>query len=159
MPAVANKVHIRWMIRRDMPEVLEIGHLGFTDAPWTEHDFIRCLRQRSCIGMVAERGDDVVGYVIYELFKNRLDILNLAVHPSCWRSGVGRQIVDKLKAKLAPERRKALVCEVRETNVKAQIFFKALGFRCVGMIQSHYDDVVEDAYRFRFDCPGECQGR
>ena len=47
-------VQIRWMIRRDMPEVLDIERLSFEFA-WTEEDFLCCLRQRNCIGMVAER--------------------------------------------------------------------------------------------------------
>ena len=46
-----SEVHIRWMIRRDMPGVLEIEKLSF-EYPWTEEDFIRCLRRRNCIGMV-----------------------------------------------------------------------------------------------------------
>ena len=46
-------VHIRWMIRRDMPEVLGIENSSF-EFSWSEDDFIRCLRQRNCIGMVAE---------------------------------------------------------------------------------------------------------
>ena len=53
-------VHIRWMIRRDMPEVLQIEAASF-EFPWLEDDFIRCLRQRNCIGMVAEYDDRVVG--------------------------------------------------------------------------------------------------
>jgi len=43
------KVHIRWMIRRDMPEILEIERQSF-EFPWCEEDFVRCLRQRNCIG-------------------------------------------------------------------------------------------------------------
>jgi len=46
------KVHIRWMIRRDMQEVLQAEQQCF-DQSWTEEDFLRCLRQRNCIGMVA----------------------------------------------------------------------------------------------------------
>ena len=37
------KVHIRWMIRRDMTDVLQIESQAF-EFPWTEEDFIRCLR-------------------------------------------------------------------------------------------------------------------
>src|SRR5690606_11527131 len=55
------RVHIRWMIRRDMPEVLQIEKASF-EFPWYEDDFIRCLRQRNCIGMVAEQGERVVGF-------------------------------------------------------------------------------------------------
>ena len=50
------RVHIRWMIRRDMPEVLQTEQESF-DYSWTEEDFLRCLRQRNCIGMVAEQGE------------------------------------------------------------------------------------------------------
>ena len=66
-------VHIRWMIRRDMPAVLGIENSCFEFA-WNEDDFIRCLRQRNCIGMVAEEDEQVVGFMIYELHKNRLHI-------------------------------------------------------------------------------------
>jgi len=74
-------VHIRWMIRKDMPEVLEIENSSF-EFPWSEDDFIRCLRQRNCIGMVAEHGERVVGFMIYELHKTRLHVLNFAVAPT-----------------------------------------------------------------------------
>ena len=60
--------HIRWMIRRDYAEVLAIEARGF-EFPWCEDDFIRCLRQRNCIGMVAERDDRVAGFMVYELHK------------------------------------------------------------------------------------------
>ena len=89
------RVHIRWMIRRDMPEVLAIESDGF-EFPWCEDDFVRSLRQRNCIGMVAELGERVVGFMIYELHKSRLHILNFAVAPHARRSGVGRQMVEKL---------------------------------------------------------------
>ena len=39
-------VHIRWMIRRDMAEVLDIEGQCF-EFPWSEDDFVRCLRQRN----------------------------------------------------------------------------------------------------------------
>ena len=72
------RVHIRWMIRRDMPEVLAIESENF-EFPWLEEDFIRSLRQRNCIGMIAEHDDRVVGFMIYELHKTRIHVLNFAV--------------------------------------------------------------------------------
>ncbi len=50
------RVHIRWMIRRDMPEVLAIEATSF-EFPWLDDDFVRTLRRRNCIGMVAEHED------------------------------------------------------------------------------------------------------
>ncbi|MEZ6091062.1 MAG: ribosomal-protein-alanine N-acetyltransferase RimI, partial [Pirellulaceae bacterium] len=50
------------MIRRDMPSVLDIEAACF-EFSWSEDEFIRCLRQRNCIGMVAEENDQVVGFM------------------------------------------------------------------------------------------------
>ena len=83
------RVHIRWMIRRDMPEVLQIEQESF-DYSWTEEDFLRCLRQRNCIGMVAEQGEKVVGFMIYELHKNKLHISELRRESDVPSHGGGR---------------------------------------------------------------------
>ena len=142
-------VHIRWMIRRDMPAVLAIENRSFEYA-WNEEDFIRCLRQRNCIGMVAEVDDKVVGFMIYELHKNRLHILNFAVHPDARRSGVGHAMLGKLLGKLSHERRNRIMLEVRETNLEAQLFFKSVGFKAVSVLRDFYEDTVEDAYLMQF---------
>ena len=98
------RIHIRWMIRRDMPEVLAAELASFEYA-WTEDDFLRCLRQRNCIGMVAETDEHVIGFMIYELHRSRLHILNFAVHPDVRRAGIGRQMLAKLVNKLSTHRR------------------------------------------------------
>ena len=74
-----TRVHIRWMIRRDMPEVLAIEHASF-EYPWCEEEFLRVLRQRNCIGMVAEHGERIVGFMIYELHRNKIHVLDFATH-------------------------------------------------------------------------------
>ncbi len=142
-------IHIRWMIRRDMPEVLAIEKAGF-EFPWSEEEFVRCLRQRNCIGMVAESDDEIVGFMIYELHKNRLHILNFAVHPDYRRQGVGRQMLQKLVGKLSSQRRNRIMLEVRETNLPAQLFFRELGFRAVAVLREFYDDSPEDAYLMQY---------
>jgi len=142
-------VHIRWMIRRDMPEVLDIENSSFEFA-WTEEDFIRCLRQRNCIGMVAEHDERVVGFMIYELHKNRLHILNFAVHPDFRRRGVARGMVRKLIGKLSPQRRNRILLEIRETNLAAQLFFRAAGFRAISVLRDFYEDTPEDAYLMQY---------
>ena len=144
-----QRVHIRWMIRRDMAEVLDIESQGF-EFPWCEEDFIRCLRQRNCIGMVAEQDDRVVGFMIYELHKTRLHLLNFAVSSEGRRQGVGSQMLNKLIAKLSTQRRTRILLEVRETNLSAQLFFRTLGFRAVSVLRDFYDDTTEDAYLMQY---------
>ena len=143
------RVHIRWMIRRDMPEVLDIERDSF-EFPWSEEVFIRCLRQRNCIGMVAERGDRVMGFMIYELHKTRLHILNFAVADDTRRQTVGLQMVQKLVGKLSSQRRTRISLEVRETNLAAQVFFRDAGFFATSVLRDYYDDSPEDAYVMQY---------
>ena len=150
----ARRVHIRWMIRRDMPEVLAIENDSF-EFPWCENDFLRCLRQRNCIGMVAEHDDRVVGFMIYELHKARLHVLNFAVGSRSRRLGIGTQMIEKLVGKLSLQRRNRILLEVRETNLAAQLFFRSSGFRAVSVLREFYEDTPEDAYLMQFRYRGD----
>jgi ribosomal-protein-alanine N-acetyltransferase len=143
------RVHIRWMIRRDMPEVLSTEVASF-EYSWTEDDFLRCLRQRNCIGMVAEHNDRVVGFMIYELHKNRLHILNFAVHPSARRTGIGGQMVAKLVNKLSTHRRQKISLAVRERNLPAQVFFRRHEFKATRVLRNYYEDSGEDAFQMEY---------
>jgi ribosomal-protein-alanine N-acetyltransferase len=143
------RVHIRWMIRRDMPEVLAAEQQSFEYA-WTEDDFLRCLRQRNCIGMVAEHNDRIVGFMIYELHKNRLHVLNFAVAPAYRRTGVGAQMVAKLIGKLSSHRRSKITLAVRERNLAAQLFFRAQDFKATKVLRNYYEDSGEDAFQMEF---------
>ena len=133
--ADASALHIRWMIRRDMPDVMGIELASF-EFSWTEDDFLRCLRQRNCIGMVAERGDTIVGFMIYELHRTRLHVLNFAVHPSVRRTGIGGLMVSKLIYKLCSHRRQKLSLAVREGNTPAQMFFRAHRFKAAKVLRA-----------------------
>ena len=142
-------VHIRWLIRRDMAEVLKIEYESF-EFPWVEEDFLNCLRQRNCIGMVAECDRKVVGFMLYELHKPRLHILTLAVDAESRRMQVGTQMIQRLIGKLSQHRRREITLEVRETNLAAQLFFQAHNFRAVTVLRDHYDDTNEDAYLMQY---------
>lgn len=152
------RVHCRWMIRADMPYVLDIERQCF-EFPWYERDFQLALRQRNCIGMVAEHGEQIVGYMVYELHKTRLHVLNFAVAYEFRRQGVGRQMIDKLVGKLSSQRRVSMTLEVRETNLAAQLFFKEMGFKAVNILKDYYEDSAEDAYlmKFRVNEPCACE--
>ena len=147
---VQSRVHVRWMIRRDMPEVLGIEHASF-EFPWCEEEFLRVLRQRNCIGMVAEQGERIVGYMIYELHRNRISVLDFATHPEFRRHGIGQQMVVKLVGKLSSQRRSRIALCVRETNLPAQLFFRVVGFRAVEVIREHFQDSGEDAFAMHYD--------
>lgn len=147
MTAVPVRAHVRWMINRDHPEVLAIETASF-DHRWTGADFRDCLRRRECVGMVAEIGGAVVGFMVYELHKTRLHVLNFAVAPEWRRVGVGTQMVHKLVGKLSGHRRTKITLTVRESNLGAQLFFRSQAFQATRVLRGYYEDSGEDAYRF-----------
>jgi [ribosomal protein S18]-alanine N-acetyltransferase len=154
------KLLIRWVIGRDLPEILGIEHESF-EFPWRKEDFIRLLERRNCIGIVAEANDHIAGYMLYECNKGRIDLLNLAVDPKFRRAGVGKELMAKLIAKLSHSRHPLLSVSVRDSNLSAHLFFKSLGFRCVQVRHDSYDNTADDAYDFVYDIrrqEPECAG-
>lgn len=149
-----SEVYLRWMVRADLPAVLAIERRVF-DTPWNESEFSRMLSHPHAIGMVSEDSVSgvMVGYMVYELAKRRLEIHNLAVSPWHRRRGVGAIMVGALKSKLSSERRTRLVADVRERNLDAQLFFKRLGFRAIRISHGRFelpDGALEDAYVMQY---------
>lgn len=136
---------VRWMLKEDLEAVLKIEQASF-EFPWTESEFLACIQRPNCIATVAVVHDKVVGYMIYEMGPQWFQILNLAVDTDYRRHGVGRTLVQRLINKLSPRRRHKISLHVRETNLPAQLFFKAIGFRAKAILHDHYPDTAEDAY-------------
>lgn len=153
------EVHLRWMIRRDMQQVLSIEQVCF-DFPWDEEDLSCYLRTRNCICMVAEINDTIIGYMVYELYRRRLVLLNLAVIPNFERCGIGAILVNKLIGKLTLDGRSKIAVNVPETNVDAAFFFKSFGFRAVALLRNYYPETSEDAFEmvYSLETETECNG-
>jgi ribosomal-protein-alanine N-acetyltransferase len=64
----------------------------------------------------------------------------------------------KLVGKLSKQRRTRVTLDVRETNLDAQLFFRARGFRCAGVQRAAYEDSGEDAYTFVYRLPTAANG-
>lgn len=143
--------HIRWMIRKDLPAVLDIELESF-EFPWTEFEFIRTVRQQNCICQVAEWDDKVLGFMVYRLERGALTVLNLAVSKDVRRKGVGSDLICKLIDKLHPANRTRIFADVRERNLGAQLFFRTMGFKATHIIRKPFDDTDEPAYRFQLRC-------
>jgi len=142
----AIRFNIRWMIHRDIPSVLEIESLSFSDRAWDEVAFRQHIGKRNTIGMVAELDDEVVGFMVYELHTGRIHILNFAVHPKFRRMGIGSSMMDKLIYKLSFERRNRIELGVADHNLGAHLFFKSCGMRCEKV--NFDEDIQQDWYHF-----------
>lgn len=140
---------VRWMVRRDMNEVLAIEEASF-EFPWDADIFWQVSCQRETISMVAEMGRLVVGYVFYELNYNHLFIMNFAVHPDFRRRYVASTMLRKVISKINTTRRTHIDVEVRETNLVAQLCLRQNGFRAIKVLRDHYEETFDDAYLMRY---------
>jgi len=145
----AVMVHMRWMISRDHPQVMEIEDDSFPFS-WSHADLLDTLRQRAVVGVVAETGEQVLGFAVYELRTGKIELLNFAVHPSWRRMMVGGQMMDYLVRKLSFYGRKRLCLHVRESNLPMQLFLGSQGFTAVRTDRGLYEDTGEDGIRFVF---------
>jgi len=152
-----TKVSVDFMTKADMPMVLGIENQF--EFPWSEDEFIKVLRQRNHIGMVAVIDGRVVGFLIYALHTKRIHLVNFAVHRDCFRQGIGKAMLSRLLRKLGTGEtdRNRVLLEVRETNIDAQLFFRAFGFRAISILENYYDCSNEDAYLMQYRCPTDTE--
>ncbi len=140
---------LRWMIRADLDAVLSIAKESFEN-PWSREEFRIALRQSNCAAMVAERNEEVVGYMVYELHKTSIELLNFAVRGRSCRLGVGTVMIDRLKSKVDYQKRNRIVLEIKERNLGGQLFFRQAGFVCTSVLHGWYADTEDAAYRFEY---------
>lgn len=111
------------------------------------------LRKRNTIGKSVVEADTgrVVGHAVYSLWRRELRqkvllIETMAVHPEERGLGLGRMLVDDLARVLARPGENAVMVEVGEQNLEAQLFFQHMGFRAVAVERSFFAD-GQDGYR------------
>lgn len=138
---MVNTAQIRWLMRSDMYDVLQIEKAS-SDEPWTDRDFLKCLREQNIIGMVLETEFKLFGFMIYELHKTSLRVVKFAVHENERRNGYGRQMVGRLVDKLQQQRRTEIEIAIPERNLSAQLFFSACGFNA--------EEILDGEYVFRY---------
>jgi len=148
---------VSWLTGRDMCGLMRLLDESFAE-PMTEEEVIRRLRKRDSVALVAKdmRTGNLQGVVFYQLGSlPSMKILLLAVSPECRRKGVGSMLVGKLLGKLCERRHFITVC-VPETNLRAQVFFRSLGFRAEGILKEWFDYYggYEDAYVMRLHKDG-----
>jgi ribosomal-protein-alanine N-acetyltransferase len=144
----------RPLIQSDIPAVLEIERGSFVK-PWTEDQFMRVLAHNNCFGIVAQVGEKVTGFIIYEMFRSKVQLLNVAVHPKHRRKGYGTAMLAQIVGKLEMGRQESVVGEVRESKLPAQQFLRHSGFRAVKILRGHFKDKDEDGYLFERWAEGE----
>jgi len=144
---------IRWLIRRDLADVVRIDSESYA-RPWGEEGFLARLRQRNCVGYIAVAGDfarsqDIRGFMVIELFGREIRVVRLGVARAHRRQGVGTALIDSLKDKLSQQRRQWIRVTVSERNLSAHLFLRSQGFLAESVLRSEFGN-GHDGYQFGF---------
>ena len=143
-------MHIRYLIRRDIPRVLEIEQDSY-EFPLNEKQIIDLIRNPTTIGLVHETdAGQVVAHTIYTLHSKYMDVLTLAVHPGYRMCGVGRDVFDHLASKLTRGRRERIKFLISEANLGGLNFLKKLGLRATKVVKRPWEETHLDGIQMEF---------
>jgi ribosomal-protein-alanine N-acetyltransferase len=129
------KIRMMWLMVKDTEFVLEIDRRSYPE-PWTEERFVRVMKRRDSIGMIAKDDHELIcGFMIYKLMRSAILVRRFAVHPDYRELSVGTQMLKRLMEKLSSNRRTRLNCSVDEYHVQSQLWLRKRGFRAIGIDQ------------------------
>lgn len=124
-----SEPNIRWLVRRDVPQIAEIS-LG-TDDPLSQDELVNLLKCRNVAGMACTVHGDVVGFMIYLIEKHSFHVIQFAVDWCDRRCGYGTAMMERLIDKLNPSHRREIYVSIWERDQGALKFLLNSGFEGV----------------------------
>lgn len=138
------RVKIRQMRNGDLPQVLAIESAS-SNTPWTRAMFQSELGRPGTIDLVADRGGDVLGFIMVSRYADVWHILNVCVRPGQRGQGIGGSLLEELFEKAAGKPHLGFTLEVRVSNDTAIQLYRRKGFLDHGVRPRYYSDNSEDA--------------
>jgi ribosomal-protein-alanine N-acetyltransferase len=84
-------------------------------------------------------------YCSFRLVVDEMQVMNVAVDPSCRRRGLARRLLAFAMARAARAGARRALLELRAGNREALALYESLGFRSLGVRRGYYRDPTEDA--------------
>lgn len=145
-------VQIREMQIDDLEQVMVIEKENFS-VPWTEVGFFSFLIRDDTLFLVAEEGEQILGYCGVVTVLDEGDITNVAVMKNRRNQGIGGMLVDTLIHRTEEAGVTRLFLEVRAGNESAIHLYSKLGFEESGLRKNYYESPTEDALVMKRERP------
>lgn len=141
------------MTTDDLDRVLALELELFGEEAWSRQMLVGELGQQpaSRYYLVAEDGDQIVGYAGLLAAGGQGDVLTIAVVTARWGQGVGTALLDRLLAEARSRGCTEVFLEVRADNTRAQRLYRWRGFTDVGIRHAYYQPSGTDAIVMRLD--------
>ncbi len=151
---------IRFMLRRDLPQVVAIDELNNDWDGWGEKNFFSALREKKINGMVCEFDKTILGFIVYELDleEKQVIIKRLEVLPTETTTKVFDIFVDEMKAKMNKygiETLKQVIPDNPEYIDKHKFYAKK-GWKS-RVKRDFFKPQGGDGYEFTLKYDGECE--
>ncbi len=128
-----------------LPAILAIENASFA-VPWSEKSFQEAFESDN-ITVLAALDDDgnVLGFGCLLAVDGEGEILNIAVHPSVRKAGIGQRLLGGMISVGFDLGVRDFYLEVRESNHPARGLYEKNGFAVLGRRKRYYSKPVEDA--------------
>ncbi|SEP25934.1 Ribosomal protein S18 acetylase RimI [Halogranum amylolyticum] len=138
----------------DYPTILsrETAESGVDE--WYEPTQLRAELDRpaTCV-FVAERGDEVVGFVHALWNREEGVVFRVYVHPDHRETGIGSDLVDRVGSEMASRDADRLTAMVLADNEVGQGFYESLGFERVDEGETTIGGESYGEYSYRLEIP------
>ena len=132
------------MTEQHIPTLAELERLCFS-TPWTEQGLREELDNRTAHFLVAQSGDEVVGYIGMFVVCESCYVSDIAVFPQYRRQGAASALITRAASDAAELGAESISLEVRPSNEAAVALYRSLGFDDVGLRKHFYREPDEDA--------------
>lgn len=149
-----SEIRIRKARQKDIAGVVDIENRQFLH-PWKEKYFSDELDHDIAYFYVAEDTADnvILGYIIFWVIEETMELHNIAVSPRHKRKGIGKQLYDFMMDTARDKRVEECFLEVRASNREARNFYEKLGFEEIAIRKDYYNNPVEDATIYKKKVP------
>jgi ribosomal-protein-alanine acetyltransferase len=143
------------MIRRatsgDARAICGIARAVLED-PWSERAIEEEIGRTSGLVLAAAEGERVVGFAIAWFVADEASVLLIAVADDAQRRRIGTRLLGAIEASARSRGARTVHLEVRASNASARAFYRARGYREVG-VRARYYGGAEDAIAMKRDLP------
>jgi ribosomal-protein-alanine N-acetyltransferase len=138
---------VREMTLDDLPGVLELEHLLFTDDAWSEDTYRSELADPGGTRhyVLAEDDGVLAGWAGLAAVDGQGDVLTIGVRPELQGRGVGATLLTALLDEAAVRDCAEVYLDVRADNDRARRLYERFGFTAVGVRKRYYQPSGVDA--------------
>ena len=137
-------MEIRRSVPADAPEIAAAEALIFTDA-WSERSISDLIATEGAMCYTVKDGERVIAYLLGRVIAPEGEIYRIATLPLHRGRGVAYRLLDYAYKTEQGRGLEVLFLEVRTQNIAARSFYRAYGFKEVGIRKKYYTDPVDDA--------------